>query len=188
MSRTTYLKILNYYNQSCSRKYKLLFHPFASNFSLTTNTLRRFWGCRDPAADRNLVLTFYFGLALPTLSTVLTVHTQTANRGVFGVLKSHNRTLSAWIVVKTSGVLSPRLTMHSEPLTFKDLHKFVIYLNSNKITLQLNTKFVKFNSLTSELLVFNLNDSFQCTSNVHEHSVFCGVVFLHPYFMSIAYR
>lgn len=51
-----------------------------------------------------------------------------------------------------------------------------------------NTKFVKFNSLTSELLVFNLNDSFQCTSNVHEHSVFCGVVFLHPYFMSIAYR
>lgn len=62
----------------------------------------------------------------------------------------------------------------------------MIYLNSNKITLQLNTKFVKFNSLTSELLVFNLNDSFQCTSNVHEHSVFCGVVFLHPYFMSIA--
>lgn len=48
------------------------------------------------------------------------------------------------------------------------------------MTLQLNTKFVKFNSLTSELLVFNLNDSFQCTSNVHEHSVSCGVVFLHP--------
>lgn len=113
---------------------------------------------------------FWF-LALPTLSTVLTVHTQSANRDVFGVLKSHNRTLSAWIIVKTSGVLSPRLIMDSEPLTFQDLHKFVIYLNSNKITLQLNTKFVKFNSLTSELLVFNLNDSFQCTSNVHEHSV-----------------
>lgn len=138
MSRTTYLKIFNYDNQSCSRKYKLLLHPFASNFYLTSNTHRRFWGCRDPAADRNLVLTFYFGLALPTLSTVLTVYTQTANRVV---LLWCSQITQLYVVHGLSS--QPQGSwVHGQqwtriPQRCYDLHGFVIYMNSNEITLQI---------------------------------------------------
>lgn len=150
MSRTSYLKIFNYDNQSCSRKYKLLLHPFASNFYLTSNTHRRFWGCRDPAADRNLVLTFYFGLALPTLSTVLTVYTQTANRVVLLWCSQITQLYvnCTWIILTTSGVLSPRSTVDSDLLTLLgsawicDLHEF-------KRNYSTNTMFVKFNPLTT---------------------------------------
>lgn len=148
MSRTTYLKIFNYYNQSCSRKYKLLLPPFTSNFSFTTNTLRRFWGCRDPAADRNLVLTFYFGLALPTLSTVLTVHTQTA----IGVsLVFSNITLSHAVSMdRRQNVRGPKSTVNNRLRTPNVLGSAQICdLPEFKRNYSTYTKFVNFNSLTT---------------------------------------